>query len=189
MQHLGDTTKSKAVMEEACNALAWIHFTSGLPSPTSCPFMQATSEGLQRILAKPVKKKKPVSVELLGRIVEDTARSNLLLDICPTKVCLVAFAGFLRFNELVNIRPSDIELQENFMTLCQLCSKTDQFRKGDELVIARTGSATCPVAMLELYMRWTHTSWNDKRFLFRPICKAKLGERLEESGSISYSFT
>ena len=29
--------------------------------------------------------------------------------------------------------------------------------------------------------------WEDRRFLFRPICKTKLGDRLRESGSISYS--
>ena len=64
LQHLGDTSKSKAAVEEACNALAWVHFTSGLPAPTSSPFVQATLKGLQRILAKPVTKKRPVSVEL-----------------------------------------------------------------------------------------------------------------------------
>ena len=73
------------------------------------------------------------------------------------------------------------------MTLHLPRSKTNQSRKGDVLVIARTGNATCPGAMLELYMRRAHTSWNDKRFLFRPICKAKMGERLRESGSTSYS--
>ena len=187
LQHLGDSTKSKAAVEEACNALTWVHSASGLPSPSSHPFVRATSEGLQRMLAKPVTKKKPVSVELLGRIVEGATRSNSLSDIRLATACLLSFAGFLRFNELVNIRPTDIKVQDEFMTLHLPRSKTDQLRKGDELVIARTRNATCPVAMLELYMRRTHTAWDDQRFLFRPICKSSKGERLRESGCISYS--
>ena len=37
-------------------------------------------------------------------------------------------------------------------------------------------------------MRRMRMSWEDRRFLFCPICKTKLGDRLWESGSISYSF-
>ena len=36
LQHLEDTTKSKA---EATDVLAWVHSTSGLPSPSACPFV------------------------------------------------------------------------------------------------------------------------------------------------------
>ena len=87
----------------------------------------------------------------------------------------------------MNIRPIDIKVQDEFMTLHLPCSKTNQLRKGDELVIARTRNAACPVAMLELYMWRTHTAWDDQRLLFRPICKSSKGERLRESGCISYS--
>ena len=69
--NLVDSTKSKAAVEEVCNALAWVHSASGLPSLSPHPFVQATSEGLQRKLAKSVTKNKPVSVELLGKIVDE----------------------------------------------------------------------------------------------------------------------
>ena len=156
LQHLGDSTKSKAAVEEACNALAWVHSASALPSPSSHPFVWATWEGLQRMLVKPVTKKKPVSVELLGRIVEEATRLNSLSDIRLATACLLSFAGFLHFNELVNIRPIDIKVQDDFMTLHLSRSKMDQLRKGDELVITRTRNATCLVAMLELYMWRTY---------------------------------
>ena len=66
-------------------------------------------------------------------------------------------------------------------------SKTDQLRQGDEVVVARTNSATCPVAMLERYMARTKTAWDDQRFLFRPIQKSRKGEALRGSGCISYT--
>ena len=92
LQNLGDSTKSKATVEEVRNSLAWVHTASGLPSSSSHPFVWATSEGLQRMLAKPVTKKKPVSVELLGRIVEEATRSNSLSDFCLATACLLSFA-------------------------------------------------------------------------------------------------
>ena len=36
-------------------------------------------------------------------------------------------------------------------------------------------------------MRRSGTSLQEQRFVFRPICKSKMGERLLESGSISYT--
>ena len=66
-------------------------------------------------------------------------------------------------------------------------SKTDQLRQGDSVVVARTGTSTCPVAMLERYFARTGMSVNDERFLFRPIQHTKNGEVLKGAGKISYS--
>lgn len=83
--------------------------------------------------------------------------------------------------------PCEIKVQQEWMTIHLPSSKTDQLRKGDELIIARTRNTTCPVVMLELYMRRTRMAWEDQRFLFRPIYKSKGTEKLRESGCISYS--
>lgn len=62
LQYLADSTCSKATVEEACNALAWIHSCAGLKSPVSEPFVKSTLGGLQRLLAKPVTKKRSQSL-------------------------------------------------------------------------------------------------------------------------------
>ena len=41
LQHLGDTMKSRAAVEEAVNATSWIHQLSGLPSVIKSPFVAA----------------------------------------------------------------------------------------------------------------------------------------------------
>ena len=64
-------------------------------------------------------------------------------------------------------------------------SKTDQWRKGDEIYIFKTVKPTCPVGMLEAYMCKTAISCTEERFLFRPICRSKNGESLWESGGIT----
>ena len=187
LQHLADGVGSKSAVEEACNSLAWVHSTTGLVSPTVSPFVKATLEGLQRSLAKPVNKKEPLTVEILAKMVEDAQQSGTLSDLRLATACLLSFAGFLRFSELVNIRPCDMVFEEDYLVVRIPHSKTDQLRKGDEILITRTGRSTCLVAKLEEYMERIGTAKQDKRFLFHPICKAKSGDRLRESGCISYS--
>ena len=76
LQHLRDTSQFKAAVEAACNALAWVHSTAGFPSPTISPFVEATIEGMQRILVKPTVKKDPVTSIMLEDMVNDAKHIN-----------------------------------------------------------------------------------------------------------------
>ena len=53
--------------------------------------------------------------------------------------------------------------------------------------MARTGSPTCSVAMLEQYFRLGGLSHSSTLSLFRGITRTKQGERLRASGSLSYT--
>jgi len=61
----------------------------------------------------------------------------------------------------------------------------DQLRRGDEVVVPRTGSRTFPVTMLEHFMAVNNMSPDDQRYIFRPLQRTKNGESLRESGWIS----
>ena len=132
-------------------------------------------------------KKRPVTVDMLSMIVQDALKTDSLSDVRLATACLLSYAGFLRFNELIRLRPADIKIQDAMMSLHIAQSKTDQLLKGDESLIARTKSETCPVAMLEYYLKHTGMVLDDQRFLFRPIQKTQKGESLRPAGSISYS--
>ena len=75
-----------------------------------------------------------------------------LPDIRDVCFCLVAFAGFLRFNELCNIKWSDIVFKDTYFALYIPRSKTDQYGSGATRVVARTGNPTCPFDMLYVGM-------------------------------------
>ena len=126
IQFLADSTKSRSAIEEAYNSIAWVHSTAGLLSPTVSPFVKAMLEGLQRLLAKPTVKKAPVTPAKLEEMVRDARKNQTLSDLRLVTAYLLAYAGFLRFSELVNIRPCDIKIQEDKMILYIPRSKTDQ---------------------------------------------------------------
>ena len=163
------------------------HTTAGLTPITAHLFVKATLEGLQQTLAKPIVKKEPVTTEMLEAIVQDARSSGCSSDLRLATACLMGFAGFLRSDELINLRPCDITIDAEMMSMKIVRSKTDQLRQGDSVVVARTGMSTCPVAMLEQYLLRTSTATDDKKFLFWPIQSTKNGEVLRNAGKISYS--
>ena len=184
LQHVAESTGLKSAAEEIVNAVTWLHSLAGLSSPAECPFVTSVLDGLRRMLAKPTIKKDPINIEILTAMVEDTRKSESLSNVRLTAACLLAFAGFLRFDELSKLRPVDLKIDDQKMTVVIRSSKTDQLWKGSELVIARTGTTTCPVQMLERYISMGQISKEDTRPLFRPITKSKKGRA---SGNLTYS--
>jgi len=66
-------------------------------------------------------------------------------------------------------------------------SKTDRFGQGSNVLITRTNSETCTVAMLELCMAAGEIDQTSDLCLFRGIIKTKDGKKLQPSGSVCYS--
>jgi len=187
LQHLSEAKGSKSAVEEAVNSLAWVHNLAGLSPPSASPIVRVTVEGLKRTLAKPVVKKSPFTVEMLKAIVDDNRRRDTLTSMRLTTACLLSFAGFLRFDEVANIRLCDLRVGANHLTIRIPHSKSDQLRNGDEVVIARTRSDTCTVAMLEKYLgRVGIINLSSESMLFRGIVNGKV-EKLRDSGGLSYT--
>ena len=99
----------------------------------------------------------------------------------------INYAGFLRADELIKLRSCNISMDGGNMVVRIASSKTDQLRQGDEVLIVRTRSPTCPVAMLECYMHAAQIPPGSEEFLYRPISRVKHGEKLRASGQLSYS--
>ena len=107
LQHIGNQAKSKAAAEEAVNALNWVHSLAGMDSPASNPLVQATLQGLKRMLAQLVQKKRPITSEMLQEIHPTLANLRL------ATACLLAYSSFLRFDELIHVRVSDLVISED----------------------------------------------------------------------------
>ena len=101
-------------------------------------------------------------------------------EIWTLTICHLGFTGFLRLNETASLKETDISLYEDHMELFFESSKTDQLQDGSCLVIARSGSITCPVGMLEHYLRLADIDLATlrDRLLFRALVKTKCGYKL-----------
>ena len=185
IQHLAETTESKAAVEVAVNAVSWAHQMAGLEPISSSPFVRTVLAGLQRQLAKPKTKKEPITVEMLAAMVQSSDGS--LADLRLMAMALLAFSAFLRCDELFKLRVCDVSFAAGHMSVSLPKSKTDQYREGATVVVARSGIQTCPVAMLERYFERAMLSRGSKDLVFRGIVHTKSGDRLRKSGGLSYS--
>ena len=67
-------------------------------------------------------------MEILESIVEDAEKSKSLSDLCLATACLLGFAGFLRFDELIKLRPYEINFSDEMLTIRIPESKSDPLR-------------------------------------------------------------
>lgn len=71
-----------------------------------------------------------------------------LLQLRSLAMFILTFSVFLRSSELCLIHSRHIQFSTDFVTLYIEKSKTDKLREGRSVVIAESGSATCPCTLL-----------------------------------------
>ena len=99
---------------------------------------------------------------------------NCLYVARDISMALLLFGGFFRFSELAALTIGDISISDTHLNIEVSQSKTDQYRKGNEVVISRSGKVTCPVSNLERSMKLTGVSTSKvSDFLFKPIVKVR----------------
>lgn len=187
LQHLSETTGSWSAAQEAVNAIGWVSQLAGQESIVQSPLVRATLAGLKRSLAKLKVRKEPVTADMLAALVRSMGVPPSLSELRLAASCLLAFAAFLRFDELAKLRCCDIHFSEASMSVRIVSSKTDQYRQGDSVLVARTNSPTCPVAMMEKYFAQAGLSHSSSLLVFRGITRTKHGERLRGAGGLSYT--
>ena len=185
LQSVGSSSGSKSAVEEAVNVVSWAHTIAWLESPTRHPTVVSIMEAYRRVLAAPKNKKEPVTAEDLRKMVRLSAGLKAsLADVRTIAICLISFAAFLRFDELASLRCNDVKIKEDHAEIRIRVSKTDQYKDGDSVVIARTGASTCPVQILERYISMASIDKDSEKFLFRPMTNTGSMERLRQGGKL-----
>lgn len=70
LQHIAETSSSRAATEEVVYILAWAHDVTGIASSTIRILVEKTLQGIRRLLAKPVQKKELITIEMLKAMVD-----------------------------------------------------------------------------------------------------------------------
>ena len=135
IQHLAETTESRAAVEAAVNALSWAHQMAGLQRISCSRFVRTVLARLQRQLAKPKTKKRPVTVEMLAAMVKSSNES--LSDLRLMAMILLSFSAFLLCDELIKLRVCDVSFAAEHMSISLPMSKSDQYREGSTVIVAR----------------------------------------------------
>lgn len=164
--------KSSNKIQLATHSISWAHQLAGLKDPCESALVKLTKEGAIRETSKPVVKKEPITPDHL-KLLARRYKSNNLYKMRTLCMCLLGFAGFLRFSELANIKLSDLSFDNVCMRINIVKSKTDVYKEGHELCIARTHGDTCPVHTLEEYIKLLDVEVSSSEYLFRSLTFCK----------------
>ena len=107
-------------------------------------------------------------------------------------MALLAFAGFLRFDELSNLKLKDVVSHATYFELFIEGSKTDQYREGGVVPIVKTGTDLCPWANLLKYLSQAQLSLPTSAnggdgFLFGNIQTRSGRQFIRSASKLSYS--
>jgi integrase len=160
---------------QAFYSIRWAHYVISVISPTESFLVKNILEGAKRRLCVPTVKKDPVTPELLPKMYDSLFSANNVYNQRTICACLLAYAGFMRISELLNLRICDINFSQEYISVFIEKSKTDVYRDGNWLIICRTGSPLCPVRNLELYLEWLGCCQNSECYLFQNLVKVQQG--------------
>ena len=65
---------------------------------------------------------------------------------------MTAYSTFLRYNELASLRCCDVSFCDTFVKIYVFNSKTDVYRDGAHVLLAKSDSVSCPFHLLNRYV-------------------------------------
>jgi len=111
--------KTASPLESAVHSIAWIHQLGGEPSPTEHPLVKCILASGQRLLAHHTDSQEgAITASQLEQL--DTCKADVMVslyNISSVVICLLAFAAFLRFDELTKLVRSDVEIKRDMFTI------------------------------------------------------------------------
>lgn len=145
---------SVSVLNSNFFSISWKHNYHFLKNPYEEKFAIFTVVGARKMLSKPITKTEPITGDIMKELYDHYGVSSDLSDLRIYCMFSSAFAGFLRFNELVNICFADLTFFDSHVQIFIPKSKTSIFRQGNKLLIASTGKETCPVVFLKIILKF-----------------------------------
>ena len=90
-------------------------FLHGYEDPTANSFVKNLQDSAKRLNNKPVVKKDTVNSEILIKLCNLFLNSHDILVIWDLTMILLSYAGFLRFDEVSNLKCRDITLFDDYL--------------------------------------------------------------------------
>ena len=173
LSFLLDSGCTYSTISTAVYSIEWAHDMCGKLDPTNNSFVQNLVESAKRTAKPIVNKKDPVSTDILIKLCDMFQFSTDLLVVRDLLMILIGFSGFLRFNELSQLRCNDVIVKDDHLVIKIRGSKTDQYRSGDEVLISKGQTVACPYNMFFRYVNLASLNLSSEMFIFRPLYRSK----------------
>jgi site-specific recombinase XerD len=171
--HLLTKNVSRNVISSLVYSIKWKHNLYGYSDPTSDIHVKDLLSTSNRRIGKPVCKKDVIDPEHIRLLCQKYSDSEDLFVTRDIAMIVMCFSGFLRFDELSNIKCNEISFETGYVKVTISKSKTDQFRNGNEVLLSKLDSVACPFKALEKYVKFSGVDLSSSNFLFRAMYRTK----------------
>ena len=134
---LRDQGKSFSVISAAVYSIQWIHSLHELENPTNGSIVKNLLEAAEPLRSAPVQKKDVIDTTMLQTLCNRFTSTNDICTLRDLSLILLGLSGFMRFNELSSLRCCDVSFQSDHLMVTMLKSKTDVYREGKTIPIAK----------------------------------------------------
>ena len=173
LSYLNETKRSYAVVLSAFCALKWVHDLiphGAQGNPVDTALNHNLVQASKRMFSRPVNKKEPITPDMIHRIcVKFAHEGSNLSDLRTALLFVLGFNGLFRINELLDLQASDILVHDDHLEISVRSNKTDQFRQGNKVFIAKSGGVTCPHSLLSRYFSAASIDLNSSAYIFRTL--------------------
>ena len=164
--------------------IAWAHHKMCFPVPTDDPMAKQVVKEGRRILGKSaINRKLPLQQDQERALVHKYIDASLP-DLQIVTLTTLGFFGFLRWDDLSQLRFSDLFFYHDHLALFLEKRKNDQFREGSWIYIAISKGSPCPVRLTKHFLKAGGHKGNE--YLFRRVSHTKSGYTLRHH-KLSYT--
>ena len=171
--HLLDSGATHNTINSIIYSIKWVHGMCNKNDPTNNSYIVSLQESAKRAVRPLKQKKDPVSIEMLLELCNMHLGNNDLLVVRDLTMILLSFTGLLRFDEVSSLLCSDVKIECEYLFLFIRKSKTDQYRNGNEVLIAKGETIACPFSMFIRYVELSGMNLDSDFYIFRPIFRSK----------------
>ena len=150
-----------------------MHTINDHVDPTESNIVKNMLECAKRLNSKPVVKKETVSSEHLIELCNMYSTSTDVIDLRDLAMIVICYSGFLRFSEVSELKCNDITFKVDHLVIKIRKSKTDIYRSGNEILIAKGCTSACTFTMLERYLTCANLKVGSYIYIFQPACRSK----------------
>ena len=162
--------ESYSVIEMAYYGIKWHHaFLNN--NPCNDKLCKELLEAGKRLNSRKVKKKDPVTIEHIKKLLThyNGIRNCSLLNLRTFTIIVLGYSGLMRYSEISDLKRHDFVFEESYVKIFIEKSKTDQYRDGHWLFLAKTGSHLCPVNLLKVYFHRADIKEDSEEYIFRAM--------------------
>ena len=171
-------------------SIKWVHKLSGFTDPTVHVHVLNLIETSKRIARKPTCKKDHIPPEIVNNMFLKYGSSSDPLVVRDLCMIILSYSCFLRYNELSNLKCSDVTFFDYYFSICITKSKTDQYRSGNEVVCAKINALSCPYKALCKYIKQNDINIHSGDYLFKPMFRSGIQCKLiGKNKKLSYTRT